>query len=321
MKVYKKLIFIILLLIILLATLSIIYFYNYNDLKNDYDSLVDQRNDLLIIDKEEYKDNVIKYANAVQVASLYYPDHFIYYGKGGIQFKSLNKDYFQNDYHKKESVNNFISSNNKLIYNDDNTTSSFGIDISEHQNDIDWDLLVKQGVDYVFIRVGYRGYASGEIHLDDMFVDHISNANRVNIPVGVYFFSGAINEFEALEEANFVLENIKDYNVELEIAFDMEEILSSSNRMKNLSNEERTHITKVFLDTVKSFGYEPVLYGNSKWLMDYLNYQDLLDYPIWFANYSGFSWPYQVLYYQYTESLNIDGIKGKVDGNIKFIKK
>ena len=321
----KLLIFILIIVFIILSTILLITINNNVDnkdyYKKQYETLIQSQEDKLIIDKQEFINNTIKFSNAGRIAQLYLPEYFPYYGDNKIVFLPINNDYIVNNYHTYDSINNFTYNDNILEYNDSNTKSLFGIDISEYQTEIDWDKLKQDNkVQYVFIRVGYRGYGTGKIKLDEMFKEHIENANKYNIKVGVYFFSGAINTTEAIEEAQFVLDNIKDYNVELEVVFDMEEIDSDSSRMKNLNNNDKTLITKAFLDTIKSNGYTPMTYGNPRWFMEHVNYNELQDYNLWFANYSNFNWPYHVNYYQYSKSLNINGIKGLVDGNIKFIK-
>ena len=307
-------------LFITLLLVIILFFMFYFDVKNERIASNDYYESHLVIDKEEYKRNVIKFANAARVAQYYMPEYFVYYGINGIQFSDLNPDLIQNTYHTNESLQYFKLNGDQLSYDDGDTYTTFGIDISQHQVNVDWDLLKQQGVEYAFIRVGYRGYESGKINLDKEFNYNIENANRVGIPVGVYFFSGAINTTEAIEEANFVLNEIKDYDVELEVVFDMEEIEGSNNRMKDLSKQDRTDISIAYLETIKNNGYSPMMYGNARWLMDCVDFMQLKDYSLWYANYSNFTWPYKVDYYQYTESGKMNGINGGVDFNIKFIK-
>ena len=324
----KICIIVILAILINIFTLAGLLYVNRGDKEeiqdqcDQYETYISSLEDKLIIDKEDYKKNVIKFANSARVAQLYMPDYFVYYGIDDIVFEPLNNNYPQNNYYIKDNINNYKEDNDILSYSDENTNTLFGIDISEYQKDIDWDKIKENDdIDFVFIRVGYRGYTKGKIKLDNMFKEHIENANEAGIPVGVYFFSGAINEEEVIEEAEFVLDNIKDYNVELEVVYDMEVISGNNNRMKDLTNEDRTLLTKTFVNKIKENNYTPMVYGNAKWFMDYVNYEDLLEYNLWYANYASFNWPYKVNYFQYSESGKIDGIKGNVDMNIKFINK
>ena len=109
-------------------------------------------------------------------------------------------------------------------YRSPDTVASVGVDVSSHQQEIDWELVAANGVEFAMIRVGYRGYTEGEIQPDDYFTQNIEGALAAGLDVGVYFFSQALDEKEAIDEANFVLESIKDYPLSYPVIFDWEDI-------------------------------------------------------------------------------------------------
>ena len=140
-------------------------------------------------------------------------------------------------------------------YQDGKLTSYVGVDISKYQDYVDFLKLKKAGVDFVMLRVGARGYGSGQIVLDDYFVDNIKRATDAGLQIGVYFTSQAITEEEAVEESNIVLENIKDYKITYPVAFDMSFVDNDTTRIETVSRADKTKITKAFLDTIEAVSY------------------------------------------------------------------
>lgn len=208
--------------------------------------------------------------------------------------------------------------NGRKKYIDDNGNDAlFGIDVSTHQSDIEWDKVKGENVDFAMIRAGYRGYENGELKEDDKFKQNISGARNNGIDVGVYFFSQAISEDEAREEATFILNAIKGYEVKYPVVFDMEYI--ENGRINSLSMEERTKITLAFCEAIKSAGYEAMIYGNQFWLQEYVSLHDINDYELWLAQYNDRpNFPYEFRMWQYTDSGQVNGIKGNVDLNLWF---
>lgn len=137
----------------------------------------------------------------------------------------------------------------------------------------------------MMLRVGARGYGSGQIVLDDYFVDNIKRATDAGLQIGVYFTSQAITEEEAVEESNIVLENIKDYKITYPVAFDMSFVDNDTTRIETVSRADKTKITKAFLDTIEAAGYKPLLYGDKEWLIkeiDLSNYRHMTyGFPRW----------------------------------------
>ena len=124
-----------------------------------------------------------------------------------------------------DNAGHTIKVNGVKYYSDGSVPGAWkGIDVSAHQGNIDWVKVKKSGVRFAMIRVGARGYTSGTISMDKYFIRNIQNANKVGIYVGVYFFSQAANEKEALEEAEFVINCIRKYKISMPVAFDSEYI-------------------------------------------------------------------------------------------------
>lgn len=193
------------------------------------------------------------------------------------------------------------------------------IDVSKFQGKIDWDKVKADGVEYVFIRVGIRGYGSGALVEDEYFKENIEGAKKAGIKTGVYMFSEAINEEEAREEARFVLERIKDYDIELPVVLDIEDIAGEDGRNEALSKEELTRVCRVFFDEVKKEGYNTMLYGNIKCLVTMVDLKELKDIDIWYAFYNDDIYiPYEVAGWQYASDGKVDGISGNCDLNIFF---
>ncbi len=201
-----------------------------------------------------------------------------------------------------------------------------GIDVSYYNKTIDWEAVKEAGTDFAIIRAGYRGYgAAGTLCTDTKFVDNIEGALDAGIKVGVYYFTEAINKKEAIEEAEYCLEKIKDYDVTLPVVIDYEFPTDANGpigRMykANLSKSAATNNCIAFCDTIKEAGYEPMIYANKSDFVNLINGKKLSqNYKIWLANYTTkttYANPYE--YWQYTSSGSVDGISGKVDCNFWY---
>ena len=208
-----------------------------------------------------------------------------------------------------------------------------GIDVSTFQNDIDWASVKADGVDFAMIRAGFRGYGqAGNILTDARFYSNIQNAIANNIKVGVYFFTQAKNEQEAIEEANYTINLIKNYNITYPVAIDTEwsSEPNYNGRADSLSVQERTKVVKAFCETIEDAGYEPMIYASKSWLLDKLDMSQLSNYNIWLAHYTGAtqdnplakpsSYDGDYIMWQYTSSGSVNGILGNVDMNINIPK-
>lgn len=205
-------------------------------------------------------------------------------------------------------------------YVDGKQVSFVGVDISKYQDYVDFVKLRKAGVDFVMIRVGARGYGTGQLVLDDYYYDNIKRASDAGLRIGLYFSSQAITREEAIEEANMVLENIGDYQIDYPIAFDMELVANDTARIEALSKAEKTAIAKVFLDTIQDAGYVGMLYGNKEWLIKEIDMSKLTAYDVWLSQMSDIpDYPYRFAMWQYKENAIIDGIAGYTNLDISFI--
>ncbi|MDE6912301.1 MAG: glycoside hydrolase family 25 protein, partial [Lachnospiraceae bacterium] len=194
-----------------------------------------------------------------------------------------------------------------------------GIDVSKYQGNIDWPAVASDGVEYAFVRLGLRGYGSGKLVLDEYFDQNMRGAKDAEIKTGVYFFTQAITVEEAIEEADYVLENITGYDVSYPIVFDVEMITNDDGRANDLSQKDRTDIAIAFCDRIKAAGYTPMIYGNVKCFTKLLDMTRLNDYEKWYAFYDDYMYmPYEVGIWQYTEKGKVAGINTGVDLNISY---
>ena len=205
-------------------------------------------------------------------------------------------------------------------YKSDDTLASVGVDVSSHQQEIDWELVAANGVEFAMIRVGYRGYTEGEIQSDDYFVQNIEGARAAGLDVGVYFFSQALDEQEAIDEANYVLEQIKDYPLSYPVIFDWEDIEADA-RTDGMDSVQLTKNAIAFCDTIKQAGYRAGVYFNQRFGYEEFDLESLQDYVFWLAEYNdtpSFSFHFQI--WQYCNDGRVDGIKTDVDLNLAFLR-
>lgn len=202
-----------------------------------------------------------------------------------------------------------------VIKNYKNDNTQIGIDVSKWQGDIDFSKLKSAGVEFVIIRIGSSTGINGENFIDSKFIQNIKNANSVGIPVGVYFYSYANSVDRAISDAKWIIENIKDYKVELPIAFDWENW--GSFNTYELSFFGLTNMAKRFMDTVKDAGYDAMFYSSKTYLE---NIWMSVDYPVWLAHYTkNTNYAGDYSYWQICSNGRVDGINGDVDIDIRYI--
>lgn len=195
-----------------------------------------------------------------------------------------------------------------------------GVDISSKQDVIDFKKLKKAGCDFVMIKVGGRGYSSGEIVLDEKFKDYMKSAKNAGLDIGVYFFSQAITKDEIKEEAETLLEAIKDYTVKYPVVFQMQEVEGDMSRIESLDIDSRTELTKLFLNIIEDAGYKPMLYGNKEWLVTRVDLEKLDKYDVWLSQEADTpDYPYEFDMWQYDKSGTISGISEETGLNICFV--
>lgn len=204
---------------------------------------------------------------------------------------------------------------------DENYTIRKGIDVSKWQGRIDWKQVKEDGYEFAFLRIGYRGYGeSGDLAMDETFYYNIQNARKYGIDVGVYFFSQAINETEALEEADYVLKALDGYKLQLPIVYDPELIDDEEARTNDVTGEQFTKNTIAFCEAIQAAGFETMVYSNMIWEADLFDMSQLQEYDFWYADYEEIpQTPYDFVFWQYSETGCVKGVDGNVDLNIQFI--
>lgn len=215
---------------------------------------------------------------------------------------------------------------NDFQYNENNYLtclagkSIVGIDVSYHQGDIDWEQVRSSGVEFVMMRVGYRGYGeSGKLVEDTNFLANIQGALDAGLKVGVYFFSQALNLEEVEEEADFLLERIEGYEIAMPVVYDWEYV-SDEARTANMDARTLTDCSRHFCELIREAGYQPMVYFNRNQAAYLLHLEELTDYPFWLAAYTDrMGFPYKVDMWQYTDNGRVPGIDGPVDVDILFV--
>lgn len=266
---------------------------------------------------EEIKDQLTENQSVLETLRPLYPDDIVLISGGKYHFLPIREDLAQHGYIQE---NLQVLENGRYQYVENGqVVSHTGIDVSKYQGRIDWEKVAADGVEFVFLRLGLRGYESGKLVEDETFQTNIQGALAHGIKVGVYFFSQAITQEEAVEEANFVLERIAPYQIECPVVFDVEKVNSNTARMNQLTPQERTDVTIAFMDAIEAAGYKSMFYHNMETALILLELERLQDYDRWFAYYGeDLYYPYAYGVWQYSEKGRIDGISAEVDMNIAF---
>ena len=198
-------------------------------------------------------------------------------------------------------------------------SGKLGIDVSRWNETIDWKKVKEDGIEFAIIRCGYRGASGGALVLDSMYEKNIRGAIEAGIPVGVYFFTQATSEVEAVEEASMVIRLIEDYDVDYPVFLDSESA-GGRGRADGLDADERMKYHKAFLETISSAGYETGIYASKNWLNDELNMTQLSQYKTWLAEYADVpSYDGYFDMWQYTSKGTVDGIETRVDLDISYM--
>lgn len=210
--------------------------------------------------------------------------------------------------------------NGRFAYvRDGQVVSRLGVDVSENQQLIDWEAVAADGIEFAYIRLGYRGTSEGGLYLDAYFERNLEQARTAGIDCGVYFFSQAASPDEAREEARFVLEHLGGAALQYPVAFDSEEAAAGTGRSRTagLSDAEMTAIAQAFFSEISAAGYGTMLYGNAQDLGRY-DSNLLAASPVWWAEY-GMPVPTARLdftLWQYSNEGSVAGIPTKVDMDI-----
>ena len=216
--------------------------------------------------------------------------------------------------------NNLDRTNDRYAYMvNGQVKSKLGIDVSEHQYEIDWEAVAADGIDFAMIRLGYRGATAGDLYLDEYYQRNLDGAKAAGVKCGVYFFSQARTAEEAVEEANYVIDQLHGTPLEYPIAFDSEvmDIDGAESRIADLDEEAITAVAEAFCSRVEAAGYRSLVYGNradlSRFSNDFLQRRNL-----WWAEYDELSPSAEIdiAMWQYSHGGEVAGINTGTDMNI-----
>ena len=191
-------------------------------------------------------------------------------------------------------------------------SGTIGIDVSKYNRDIDWEKVKASGIEYAIIRLGYRGSSTGSLVEDPYYERNIKGAREAGLKTGVYFFTQALNETEAVEEASMVCALCPKEDLDLPVFLDVE---SAGGRGDLVAKDQRTANIRAFVETLEGKGYSAGVYANKKWLTSYINADEISDFPIWLAQYKVERPTYEGKYdaWQYSSKGHVEGIEGYVD--------
>ena len=268
---------------------------------------------------DEIKQRLSEGDSTYELVRSLFPNDLVVMAESRYIFYPVTDEYKHHSYIKEC----FVADENtgEITYQDleGNVLSSKCIDVSKHNGEIDWSKVKEDGVEYAFIRMGYRGSSEGKLVQDETFENNIKGAIQNDIKVGVYFFTQAISEEEAIEEADFVLDAIEPYRITLPVAIDVEEMDNS--RTSGIDATQRTDATIAFLERIKGAGYTPMIYGNLKSMLYMLETNRIEPYEKWFAYYHMPQYyPYEHTIWQYSAEGTVNGVTGNVDLNIVLKK-
>ncbi len=253
-------------------------------------------------------ENYVGYLEKAYVLFGTYPDCSYYKVVAGVP----RDDYdFKNDFYTAagERYMNY--------YPDGKKSGRVAIDVSTYQKDVDWEAVKESGVEVVIVRTGFRGYGEdGTLNEDSQFVNHIEGALAAGLECGAYFFTEAVSYEEGVEEAEYILDQIRPYHVTQPVIVDTEKISAEDVRANDISNEVRTDALCGFCETIKAAGYTPMIYASTAWFCQAMDLSRLGEYEWWLAAYDTPQFPYHVEGWQYSSTGSVPGIEGDVDLNV-----
>ncbi len=215
---------------------------------------------------------------------------------------------------EKAGLKRYMENGRKISY--------VGVDLSKQNGDVNFASMKAAGVDYVMIRLGGRGYSTGQITLDENFKKNMDGAVEAGLDIGVYFYSQAISQEEVVQEVEFIVQNLAPYKAQVKypVAMDMEFVANDEARIDGLSKEDKTELTSSFLEGLKGAGYVPMIYGDKEWLIKEIDLTRLQGYDVWLAQEEDLpDYPYQYTMWQYATDGVVNGVTGDANLNICFV--
>ena len=204
-------------------------------------------------------------------------------------------------------------------YSGEDCTLMRGIDVSDHQGEIDWQAVAASGVEFAIIRCGWRGYSGGSLNEDARFRSNIEGAKQAGLEVGVYFFSQAVNILEAAEEAVYTVSLLEGYSLDLPVFFDWELIGTEPARTDNVDGGTVTDAALEYCRLLASAGYDTGVYAYLNLAYFTYDLNRLKDVTIWMGDPG--TWPefyYEHSFWQYSVTGAVPGIEGDVDLDVMY---
>ncbi len=281
----------------LIIGMSVIHFSEVKSLKKQ------------IRDLENATGTTISIEGGEEVIHMHVPKREVRYGSIPVN------SYKQENFREEDGIMAYYDDNGKKI-------SHFGIDISYHQQNINWEELKGSDCEFIMLRCGFRGYTEGGLVKDEKFDEYAQAAVDAGFPIGVYFFTQALTVEEAIEEADFVMSTIEPYPISYPVVIDTEYVSDSAARTNKteLTPEQRSEIVAAFCERVKENGYYPMVYASENWLRRSLKAELLQPYEVWAPQYLDTNdFMYDFTIWQYSDAGTVPGIKEKVDLNISMV--
>ncbi len=288
---------------------------DYSSVPSDFLSAISGKSTITLDRFERY---AVEYQLPGQYVQRFIDDYFIFKKGNSFEYLPVEKGAAKHSY----DWDNLVHYSREKDYVVGGVSRVLkGIDVSVFQGNINWNAVKADGVDFAFIRLGYRGYTNGAIKLDTNFHQNIQGAQAAGVRVGVYFYSQAVSRSEAIEEANFCLDELSGYSLDLPVVFDLEGGANGSYRTYGMSTSTAVKMVSAFCDTIESGGYKSMYYSYAKFLAEHEGMvAQLEDYDLWMAMYYRVPFfPYNFKIWQYSSTGSVSGISGGVDMNMMFL--
>ena len=223
----------------------------------------------------------------------------------------------RNDYDNTALV---LQSGRMAYYAGGKVVSYLGMCVDKYDDYVDFNAAANDGIDFVMLRVGARGYGTGTITLDEYYADNLSRATQAGLDIGLYFTSQAVNATEAAEEAVALVAAIADYKITYPLVMDIGFVANDTSRIEKLTKTEKTAVIRTFADAIKAAGYTPAIHADKEFLIKEIDLSKFSDVDIWLDNPGDLpDYPYAFTMWEYTNNASVDGVRGYSDLTISFI--
>ncbi len=288
---------------------------DYSSIPDEFLQQIQGRDTITVERFEEY---ALEHMLSAQYVQRFIDDYFVFKQGNKYQYLPVEKNTPKHSY----NWDNLVHYSREKDYQVNGSSRVLkGIDVSVFQGNINWNAVKGDGVDFAFIRLGYRGYTNGAIKVDSNFHKNIQGAQAAGVKVGVYFYSQAISRTEAIEEAQFCIDELRGYRLDLPVVFDLEGAQNSQYRTRGMTTQTAVRMVEAFCDTVENAGYRSMYYSYAKFLAEHEGMvAQLKGYDLWMAMYYKVPFfPYNFQIWQYTSTGKVAGIAKEVDMNMMFL--